>query len=412
MIRIRLFNPGLLWTAAHKNPRGVEVQWPPSPWTVLSSLVAGAHTLADPGPARDAIQRLAAAPDPDMWLPEVHRHRVREVFVGKTGPQGAEKHWELLDGSRAVAGLTDHRTKHKWLTTSAEWADPCAFLDFPVVLDADQISALATAALATPYVGRATDCLMVGVLTRDGEGWVDHTSADGRADPDLTEPGAAHEWWQPTDRPGPVRAATPDLLQVLDLCHDRRHRYGLPGLPDHVKGRAVTYVRRDPAGAVEVARVVLLLVKGRTQREVMSALAGSPLLLGGEKPWAVSFEGREDATAAAGSAPELFRDGQPHTRHVDRYYGAPACSWSSVVPLVAHPDRRIAEHEITAGLADLGANGSVSVFRPGGPCPELPHLTLWRARLHLDEPHPGPLRFGHGQQYGYGRFCKDEDGQR
>ncbi|MFR9753500.1 hypothetical protein ACL02S_21035 [Nocardia sp. 004] len=408
MIRVRLFNPGLLWTAAHKNSRRIEAQWPPSPWTVLAALVAGAHATDDPGPARAAIARLAAAADPEMWLPDVHYHRARGVFVGKTGPQGAEKHWVLLDASRAVAGLTDRRTKHQWFTVGAEWTHPCAFLDFPVVLDDEQVSALAAAALAVPYVGRATDCVMLGVLTPSSDGWVDHTSGDGRVDQELAGPGVVHERWQPVDRPGPVRAATPDLLDVLDLCHNRRYRLGLPGLPDHVKGRGVTYVRCDRDGGPASTRVVLLLSKGRTQQEVMAALSGSPLLLGGHKPWAVSFESRDDATAAAGAAPELFRDGQPHIRHVDRYYGRPASSWISVVPVVAHPDRRIAEHEIAAGLAENGLTGSVQVSRPGGPCPELPHLTLWRARIGLDDLHVGPLRVGHGQQYGYGRLCTDE----
>ncbi|WP_196812377.1 hypothetical protein [Nocardia sp. CNY236] len=409
MIRVRLHNPGLWWTAAHRIPGGVEVQWPPSPWTVLSSLVAGAHATPDPDPARQAIQLLAAASDPDMWLPAVHRHPVQGVFVGKTGPHDAETQWELLDGSRAVAGLTDQRTKHKWLTARAEWTHTCAFLDFSVDLDDEQVSALAEAALATSYVGRATDCVMVGVLTPHAAGWVDHTCVDGRADPELTEPAAPHELWQSTNRSGPVRAATPDILQVLDLCHERRHRYGLPRLPDHVKGRLVTYVRREPADSTPSTRVVLLLKKGRSHQEVMSALPGEPLLLGGENPWAVSFDSRDDATTAERSAPKLFRDGQPHPRHIDRYYGRPACSWTSVVPLVAHPNRRIAEHEITTGLQNLDAHGNVGALRPCGPCPELPHLTLWRARLRLNQPYPGPLRLGHGQQYGYGRFHTDEN---
>lgn len=409
MIRVRLHNPGLLWTAARKSPRGVEAQWPPSPWTVLSSLVAGAHATADPEPARQAIHTLAAASDPDMWLPEVHSHRVPGVYVGKTGPQDVEEKLRRPDDSRGIAGLKDRRTKHLWFTARAEWAHPCAFLDFPAVLDDSQVSALAAAALATPYVGRATDCVMVGVLTPHGAGWVDHTSADGCADPELTEPGMAHEWWQPIDRPGPVRAATPDLLQVLDICHERQYRYGLPGLPNHAKGRPVTYVRRDPSNSATAARVVLLLKKGRTQQEVMSSLTGTPVLLGGEKPWAVSFEGRDEAAAAARAAPELFRDGQPHRRHVDRYYGPAACSWTSAVPMVAHPDRRIAEHQLIAGLRDIDAHGTVEALRPYGPCPELPQLTLWRAQVRLDQQHPGPLRVGVGQQYGYGRFRKDED---
>ncbi|WP_157101174.1 hypothetical protein [Nocardia shimofusensis] len=353
---------------------------------------------------------LAKAPDPDMWLPQVHIHRVPGRYVGKTGPQDAEKHWTVLDGSRV--GLDDERTKHLWFTARAEWTHPCAFLDFSAVLDGEQISALAAAASATPYVGRATDCVMAGVLTPHDGGWVDHTSTDGYADPELAEPGSAHERWQPTAVPGPVRAATPDLLAVLDLCHERRHRYGLPGLPDHVRGRPVTYLRRDPStSATSATRVVLLLNKGRTQQQVMSSLPDTAVLLGSDKPWAVSFESREQAAAAAQSTPELFRDGQPQERHIDRYYGRPAESWISAVPMVAHPDRRIAEHEITTGLQDVGADGFVEKLKPCGPCPELAHLTLWRAWIRLDHPYPGPLRLGQGQQYGYGRFRKDEDGE-
>lgn len=412
-LRMRLHNPGRWWTAARRGRAGaVQLQWPPSPWTVLSALVAAAHAGQDPDPVRAVVDRLASCGDPSMWLPPIHEHTVPAVYVGKTGPYGAEQHWNLLDASRAVAGKTDERTKHRWRTARGEWGHSCVFVDFPLELTDAELAVLAQAARRVPYVGRATDTVTLGVITLGEAGPVDHTAPDGAADDELLRPGPQHRLWEPVPQRGaPVRCASPDLLHVLDTCHDRRHRQGLPGVPDSAKGRTVGYAPRDadPHTVENSDRVALLLAGRRTAADVLTTLGAGeaervPLLLGGATPWAVSFPDREQAAAAAAAQPGLFRDGQPVPRHVARYYGSPHARWRTVSPVVAHPHRAIADAAITTELTQLGVADPQIELQPAGPCPELPHLNRWQVTVTTPIPHPGPIRAGAGLSAGYGRF--------
>jgi len=109
----------------------------------------------------------------------------------------------------------------------------------------------------------------------------------------------------------------------------------------------------------------------------------------------VWFDTREAAATAVTTAPALFRVGQPHDRHVDRYYGHPGSAWTSAVQTAAHPDRHIAEHGITAGLEELGAPGTVVGLRSQG----VPRVTAAEFMAGTAMPGPaasGPLWLGQG----------------
>ncbi|GAA1253264.1 hypothetical protein GCM10009676_45440 [Prauserella halophila] len=405
MIRLRLHNPGRVWTAS-TGQNGGRSAWPVSPWTVLAALVNGAHLSGNPDPARAAIAELAADADPWMWLPEVADQTAGARYVGPTGPQPAAAHHTHLDASRAIAGATDRRTKHQLLEARTEWSTSTVFLDFPDVLTTAQLGSLADAARATPYVGRATDEVTIGVLSGQGGDWWDHT-ADELADPAMSEPGADHRRHVPTDLAGSVRCTDSDFLDRCDLDHQRRQD-GIPGLSIVARGRGVRYVQTTDRTSGAIA---LVLDGKRTAGELYTALEETgepvPFLLGSNRrPWGALFPDVDAASRMAGAVPHLFTGDEPRTMYVNRWHGTSATSWRTVAPVAGHPDRR----RITAEL-EATSNGHVSV-RHVGACPELPHLSLWHVALELDQPHPGPIQYGDGWRFGYGRFRKsDEENQ-
>lgn len=402
MIRVRLYNPTRMWTAA-ASPNGGRVAWPLQPWTVLAALVAGAHELDDPGLARAAVGALAAADDPVMWLPDLCEHRVPMRYVGLTGVQGAKSHWRITDASVAVSGMSDGRHKHELHEARGEWCAPTAFLDWPDVLDAEQTEQLAAAARRVPYVGRSTDAISVGVLAGGPDSWYDHTAAGGRCDAALASPGPDHTRWGVTDASGPTHCATSETLAQLDANWERTEA-GLRSLPAHVTGTLRLYL---PTVEQTMSHRVVLRVEGRpTAADVLTELSElnddeAPFAIGGRRPWAYSFPGADTAARAVAALPGRFSGGVVAARHVEPWHGQPTIRWRTVAPVAAHPNERAALAELSAALP-----GHVEV-QHAGRCPELPHLALWNAVAVLDQPLPGPIQVGAGAEYGYGRFRKD-----
>lgn len=421
MLRIRLHNPHRIWTAAVRTGGRVVPEWPPAPWRLVAALTAGAHRLdeATCSQARAVLARIAACEQPSMWLPGAYRQEMPDTFVPAAFIDNAPRQpvGKLAERGLAVAGLDDVRTKKALSSARMEWDHPCVFVDVPIELDETETAVLADAARRVGYVGRATHPINVGILTPGASGWVDHTSADGLCDAEQIGPGAGHTAWSPVEHEGAqVRGWTAGMLEVLDEDHDQRYRRGLPGVANGVKGTTVGYAprtgRRRPSGWVPVglARPTTDVagVTGRVNTARPVGTDPAVPMLRGRRLVGLLFADHEAAAAAQRAAPDLLTGESPPGGVLARQFG-PSTTWSTDTPIVAHPDRRLAQAEIAAVLAERGITAMVQLT-PVSPSHTHPGMHLWRALLTADEAITGPVRLGPGAEQGDGTLTSSNGG--
>lgn len=420
MLRIRLHMPEHVYAAAlAPGPRAVP-EWPPAPWRLAAALVAGASTLDDPqcAAAWNAVERLEQAEPPVWHLPPASSSPHPAVWASAVRPEAAITPSQLkkvLDLSAAIPGKSDGRTKYQHYPVRMVTAEPTAWMDVDVALPNDEVDAVSAAALAVPYVGRATHPGEFGVLTPDGaDGWFDHTSPDGTCPAELAGPEGQHERWVPSQRRDatPVRCWSPGMLQVLSEDHSRRSR-GHPGVAEHVKGRTVHYAstrRRDPRAWRPVGLQ-------RPTHDVVGTLGALPTeagevlpILRGERLVGLLCRGSDTLLRLQQAMPGAL-SGDDRIRRTAGRFLASACRWRSVTPVAAHADPRIARTCVEEGLAEFGALFDVRLRPTANAHQPVRGLSTWHVDVTFAEPVRGPLRVGDGAASGAGVLAANDTGK-
>lgn len=408
-LRIRLHNPRRLWTAfaAAGTP-----EWPPAPWRVLATLVAGAHGLAaeERTQARQVLNRLAESSPPEMWLPEALEQPLPPVWVPASIVDESEKNLQrLIDAPLAVSGLDDHRSKKVTPQRRLEWAHSCVWLDVDLSPSSQEIAVLVRAARQVGYVGRASHPIDVGLLTRDERGWVDHSGRSSGSDQQMMEPSIHHTRWVPVTREGtPVRCWTEGALQILDADYEQRMLRGQRGLGDEAKGRTVLYAPRGSGNGAfrwiemrlarsttDVAGVVAAVAAVRpvkSEREV-PVLHRSRLL-------GLLVDGPAASSETQQALPGWFTAGSLPRK---RDYVGSGSTWHTATPVAAVANERAARAVIARDLSNYAGTQHLQLDY-AGPCETRAELGLWHCRWQAAAGVTGPVRAGFEQDKGSGVF--------
>ena len=420
-VRVHLWQQ--VYTGTVEAGRRAVPEWPPSPYRLISALLAGAHHCDPPvrSVAREALEEVSRSPAPRIITAAWPKEMVLPSnWVPATGDDKADNR-----PFQASAMTTGGRRRPVRVHAARMNLDaPDIYFEIDVDLTTPQRQALAEAAEHVPYFGRATHPAELSIVDRVE--WPADVPLDTHA---------------PVDGlPGDVRSWTPAALPELDRAFEA-WRTGLPTPPGSAKGVRVGYAVDDRHGILPRNVVDVLPFRGPLTRPAditaMMLTISETIRAAGEEAsgsWAFPMlqVGHEHSSGACAAVAIVSAErGAGHTAALEtasaeigerlstqfrasaarnpRRWTEPALRWVSASPAALHPKTSVAHllatHELekeTGQAARVTLTRTPTYGQRRWPDDEVTGLGQWFVTVEFDEPVPGPLRFGGRSDEGFG----------